>query len=177
MNIKSLHEAIRNDRAQNGLKNLFQPTIRHGASNEQFLEVQFRDYVVTESDEMRIDLILQNIYELDNLATLDFYQHIDVLLALNNIDNPLNIKRGTVIRYPVELGSMELFRIEVEGDRVRSNPRNKIANRLGVPNKQTRKDKSRSDYLNNGLALPPTALESPRTPVEIKNGRFSVGGL
>ena len=155
---------------------MFQPTIKHGVGGEQFAEVQFRSYTVNESDEMRIDLILQNIYELDNIDMTDFYQHIDVLLALNNIDNPLNIRRGTILLYPTQIGQMELFRIEDEVDKVKSSRRG-VINRLGVPNKQTRKDKSRSDYLKNGLALPPTALEQPKTSVDIKNGKFIIGGL
>ncbi len=176
MNIKSLFNGVRKDTTQGGLSNLFQPTIKHGVAGQEFAEVQFRSYTVTESDEMRIDLILQNIYELDNIDMTDFYQHVDVLLALNNIDNPLNIRRGTVILYPSQIGQMELFRIEDEVDKVKSSRRG-ILNKLGVPNKQTRKDKSRSDYLNNGLALPPTAQSTPRTPVDIKNGRFIIGGL
>jgi hypothetical protein len=176
MNIKSLFQTIRKDRLQGGLSNLFQPTIKHGVGGEQFAEVQFRSYTVNESDEMRIDLILQNIYELDNIDMTDFYQHIDVLLALNNIDNPLNIRRGTILLYPTQIGQMELFRIEDEVDKVKSSRRG-VINRLGVPNKQTRKDKSRSDYLKNGLALPPTALEQPKTSVDIKNGKFIIGGL
>ncbi len=176
MDIKSLFHSIRKDSTQNGLSNLFQPTIKHGVGGQQFAEVKFGSYTVTESDEMRIDLILQNIYELDNIDMVDFYQHVDVLLALNNIDNPLNIKKGTVMLFPTQIGQMELFRIEDEVDKVKSSRRG-ILNKLGVPNKQTRKDKSRSDYLNNGLALPPTAQSTPKTPVDIKNGKFIIGGL
>jgi len=174
MNIKSLYKTLRTDKTQSGLLNLFQPTIRGGLA-ESDTDFAFRTYVVTKEDEMRVDLIMKNMYDLSYFEVMDVYQHIDVILTINNIDNPLNIKEGTEIRYPRDIEHLEAFRVETTEER--SVTKNKIASKIGVPNKQTRKDKSRSDYLNNGLALPPTVLDKPKPPVRLSDSNFSVGGL
>ena len=55
--------------------------------------------------------------------------------------------------------------------------RDKMAKRVIVPNKKTRKDKSRTDFVKNGMALPPTVLDNPKSPVRLTDSKFSVGGL
>lgn len=174
MDIKSLYKTLRSDISQGGLLNLFQPTIRGGLA-ESDTDFALRTYVVTKEDEMRIDLVMKNMYGLSYYETMDVYQHVDVILTINNIDNPLNIKEGMVIKYPSDVQHLEAFRIETREDR--SLTKNKIASKIGVPNKQTRKDKSRTEYLNNGLALPPTVLDKPKAPVRLTDSKFSVGGL
>ena len=57
------------------------------------------------------------------------------------------------------------------------NNKSKIKERLSFPNKSTRKDKSREDFIKGGYSLPPVVLETPRPPVSIKDGKFSIGGL
>ena len=52
-----------------------------------------------------------------------------------------------------------------------------MAKRVIVPNKKTRKDKSRTDFVKNGMALPPTVLDNPKSPVRLTDSKFSVGGL
>jgi hypothetical protein len=47
------------------------------------------EYIVQENEDMRFDLIMTSIYE-DKM----YYQYLDVILYLNNIDNPLNIRYG-----------------------------------------------------------------------------------
>ena len=125
-------------------------------------------------EEMRIDLILKSIYELDYISIEDYYGEIDVLLTINNIDNPLNIKRGQVIKYPsiIDLAS---YRITEEEDL--SAESNKALRAISVPSKKTRVDNSRSNYNKTGLALPPIAKSNPKDAVVIKNGNFNIGGI
>ena len=59
-------------------------------------DVELREYVVQQHEDMRIDLVMQSIYDDDT----GMYQHCDVLLYINNIDNPLNIRQGMTIYYP-----------------------------------------------------------------------------
>lgn len=174
MNIKSIYKTLLSDKSQGGLLNLFQPTIRGGLA-EYDADFAFREYVVTRDDEMRIDLVMKNIYGLSYFEAMDVYQHCDVLLTINNIDNPLNLKEGMIIKYPNSIENLEAFRIEVTQER--SLMKNKITAKIGVPNKQTRKDSARDAYVKNGLALPPTVLDKPRPPVRLSESRFSVGGL
>ena len=49
------------------------------------------EYIVRKEEEMRIDLISFSIYKTTDYA--------DMILNLNDIDNPLNIKSGDVIYY------------------------------------------------------------------------------
>jgi hypothetical protein len=171
MDIKSLNEYLR-PKPGESLVDLFRPVIlRPIVKNEN----GFLRHEVTREEEMRIDLVFQNIYELEPNTVGLYLEHIDVLLAINNIDNPLNIRIGTVIYYPYELGKLNDFRINSSqsSDIVKTG----IAKKLSVPNKSTRKDKSRSSYVQNGYSLPPVVQETPKPPVKIENGRFSIGGL
>jgi hypothetical protein len=52
-----------------------------------------------------------------------------------------------------------------------------IGKQLAVPNKTTRKDKSRSEYLSSDYSLPPVVLDAPKEPVRIEDDNFSIGGL
>ena len=125
-------------------------------------------------EEMRIDLILKSIYELDYISIEDYYGEIDVLLTINNIDNPLNIKRGQIIKYP-SIIDLDSYRITEEEDL--SAESNKALRAISVPSKKTRVDNSRSNYNKTGLALPPIAKSNPKDAVVIKNGNFNIGGI
>ena len=93
MDIISLKDSLKYD--ENGLVNLFKPVILNPTDN-----VSLGSYMVGRDDEMRIDLIFRNIYELSAVEVGIYLGNVDVLLSLNNIDNTLNIKEGTIIRYP-----------------------------------------------------------------------------
>lgn len=172
MDIKSLSRYIRQDSSQGFLFDLFRPVIIRRDSKKQ---ADFRQHEVKQEEEMRIDLILQNIYELESNEVYNYLEQVDVLLALNKIDNPLNIKKGMIIYYPVEIGMLEGFRINQTQDK--DLVKTSIAKKLAVPNKSTRKDTSRTGYVENGYALPPVVQETPKPPVRIDNNKFSIGGL
>ena len=49
-------------------------------------DVEMYSYVVQQGEEMRIDLISESIY--------GSIEYVDILMHINYIDNPLNIKEG-----------------------------------------------------------------------------------
>jgi hypothetical protein len=131
-------------------------------------------YIVQPYEEMRIDLIMKNMYELNEIEIKNYYENVDILLTINNIDNPLNIKSGQVLIYP-PLGNLADYRILVETD-ITTQSRAAIA-KIGVPDKTTKPDSSRKNYLEKGVALPPTVNRNPKEGAVIKNGKYIVGGL
>jgi hypothetical protein len=57
---------------------------------------------------------------------------------------------------------------------------NDVSKQLAVPNqpnKSTRTDTSRKTYLDNDYSLSPVVLETPREPVTIVDGFFTIGGI
>ena len=81
-NIKSLYEQVSKVDRKGELYDLFKSTIRNSVGT-----IKLNEYVVPMEEEMRIDLILKSIYELDYISIVDYYGEIDVLLTINNIDN------------------------------------------------------------------------------------------
>jgi hypothetical protein len=106
---------------------------------------------------------------------VEYYSYdLDIICTINNIQNPLNIKEGMVLKYP-RLGDLENFRITEEENL--NSKKKSILGRIGIPNKSTRTDKSRKQYQQNGYALPPTVNSSPRSSVQIGGGNFKIGGV
>ncbi len=142
------------DIRQDNLYDLFEPTFK---SRNGF---QMQTYLVTKSDEMRIDVIANEIYGTPNEA--------DVLLSINGIDNPLNIKEGDAIMY-VNYDTLQEYRVETIDNK-------EASNRLLNANKSTRKDPNRKNYVESGLVLTPTVQEVPQPPVRIENTQIVIGG-
>jgi len=168
MDIKSLYKYIKKSQTT-GFYDLFTPTF---ISNPN---IKLNQYSVTKDDEMRIDLVFANMYSIEYSDLASYLEDIDVILYINNITNPLNIKEGMILDYPV-LGELEDYRYLPPA--TLSN--NSITKQLGtpnLPNKTTRRDKSRQNYIENDYSLSPVVLDTPREPVRIENGRFSIGGL
>jgi hypothetical protein len=121
--------------------------------------VRFGSYEVQKGEEMRIDLVCNSIYQ--NI------EYCDILLNVNNIDNPLNIKEGSVILYPIN--DIDILRY--------SAPDNVDINKvLANSNKATRKDQSRKQYAENNLNQPPTVLEESTNQFNIDNPNSIVLG-
>lgn len=166
MNIFTLHEKLKTNNEQGGLVDLFDQFILYRTDIPMF------DFEVQEWEEMRIDLVYQRMYNLQPEEVGDGLKDLDVLLVINNIDNPLNIKKGMILRYP-DFTDLGKFRYEEDLD---SRGRNKKS-LLAVPNVSTKKDKSREDYKKNGYSLPPVALSNPKPSVRSEDGIIKVGGL
>jgi len=168
MDFKSLNEYIRFD-SGNDIYDLFTSTFVYRD------DIALSEYVVERDFDMRLDLIFEKVYNLEPNEVGLYLGDMDVICYINNIDNPLNIKEGSVIKYPTDLGNIREFRVlDIDKD---INNKSKIKERLSFPNKSTRKDKSREDFVKNGYSLPPVVLETPRPPVSIKDGKFNIGGL
>lgn len=171
MDINSLSNDIKKDTSINGsLYDLFTITFLYDT------RIVLSDYTVTSYDEMRIDLVLSNMYNFD-FVNLDLHLgDIDVILFINNIDNPLNIKEGMVLKHPTSYSDIDKFRYVLPSDMNNTSVTQQLAT-PNTPNKKTRVDKTRQSYIENDYSLSPVVLDTPREPVRITNGRFSIGGL
>ena len=168
MDIKSLYKYIKKSQTT-GFYDLFTPTF---ISNPN---IQLNQYIVTKDDEMRIDLVFANMYSIENSDLESYLEDIDVILYINNIDNPLNIKEGMILDYPI-IGEIEDFRY-LPSDTIVDNSITRQLGTPNTPNKTTRRDASRQNYIENDYSLSPVVLDTPREPVRIVDGRFSIGGL
>ncbi len=166
MDIKVLNEFVRFDEDLD----LFDITQSYLILRE---DLSFSEIEVEEWHEMRVDLLFRDMYNLEPFEIGVYLGNVDIILFVNNIDNPLNIKRGMTLRFPSSLEDFDKFRFTEDP----SSDRLSVKERLVVPNKSTKKDKSREKFKENGFSLPPTVLEKPRPPVRIENGQFSIGGL
>jgi hypothetical protein len=172
MNIISINEFVRFDEDLD-LYNLFNPTLTY-LDDVPGIGVTYRNFLVEEYHEMRIDLLFKDMYDLEPNEVGVYLGNIDIICFINDIDNPLNIKRGMTLRYP-DIDDFPKFRFSDDQDNF--NKKQDVRSKLVVPNKSTKKDKDRQKFKENGFSLPPVVLEKPRPPVRIKNGKFSVGGL
>lgn len=134
-----------------------------------FANYEFSTYVVEESDEGRIDLIMDAIYGVDGYEFSD----LDVLLYLNYINNPLNILAGTEIIY---VDSKSLPEYRYSGGKFDSTV-DDIKKAISVPNKTNRVDKNRQKFIENDYSLPPVVSSSNTSPVQITDDKIIVGGL
>lgn len=116
----------------------------------------FNHYVVQPHEEGRIDLVMESIYG-DN-----YYENLDVILYLNNIDNPLSILSGMNIFYPAST-KIDDYRYEVSDDVMKSNSGSTRVN------KTANSDPNRS--------YPPTVNPIPKPPVTLENGTIIIGGI
>lgn len=144
---------------------------RHELETPSFFynpNVKLYSYVVQAGEEMRIDLVMESIYG-------DGYQfeHLDVILYINGIENPLNVAAGATLLYPA-INDIPYFRYYESGTTVENK---KIAEKLSVPNKTTRKDASRQDFVNSGYSLPPVVLPETKPPVRVSSDKIIIGGI
>lgn len=160
MEIKTF-DSIRREKRRN-LYNLFDANLIWSSQN-------LLEYEVKEEEFMRPDLLMQSLYE-----SYSPVRNLDVILYINDIDNPLSIRPGMKIYYPASEDTLDLFRYEMQTYDLSETD---VKKQLVVPNKSTRKDSSRKDYLENGYSLPPTVLDKPKEPVRIEGNNILIGGL
>ncbi len=166
MNVKCLDKYTRFD-PQLDLYDLTTPSFYY------IEEVNMFEFKVQKWHEMRIDLIFKDMYNIEDNAVGVFLEDFDIILYINNIDNAINIKEGLTLMYPSQ-EDLSKFRRPLSVD---DKDKFKVREKLIVPNKSTRKDKTREEFKENDYSLPPVVMESPRAPVRISNGKFSIGGI
>lgn len=152
MKLYDLDKLIR-DPKQDNLYNLFDPTFKLN------LGYNLREFIVGPEQEMRIDLVCQEIYK-----SVD---QVDFLCDLNNIDNPLNIKEGDSILY-ANYDAISNFRVTIVDN---NESRAKLLN----VNKSSKKDSNRQKYVEQNFALPPNMKQVPDSAVKIENGQIVIG--
>lgn len=155
MNIKSIDGA----RYVNGKWDLSFPGISNINSNVS-------TYTVQKDEDMRIDLVMKSIYDYSILSD------IDIILYINNIDNPLNIREGMVLYYPSE-ESLTNYRL---GDEVISKSKS-VKQQLGVLNKTTRVDEKRKKFIDADYSLPPVVKQQSSPSVTFDSENIKIGGL
>jgi len=117
-------------------------------------------YKVQQGEEMRIDLVSDSIF-----STLEY---ADILLNINNIDNPLNIKEGSIIYYS-DTNVMEALRTS------QPTTDSLVTTKLSNTNKSTRVDKNRKDYIEKNYSLSPNILDKPTDQVRISGDNLIIG--
>lgn len=147
-------DTLKRDPYQDGLYDLFLPTFNMINGYQQ------EPYVLGREDEMRIDLVTNQIY--------DTVEYVDFLCSLNDIDNPLNILEGDVLFYSA-VGTIDSFRN-------RASEVADVRNQLINPNKSTKIDPNRKKYIEENYSLPPTILPSPKPAVRIEGNDIIIGG-
>lgn len=157
MDIKSLSEVRWIDRKWD----LTEPSIK-------MLDSDLESYTVQRDEDMRIDLVMKSIY--DDIYT---FSDIDIILYINNIDNPLNIREGMVIYHP-DPSLLAEFRFYEEVTPANSKS---VKQSLGVLNKTTRVDEKRKKFLDSDYSLPPVVLQESRPSVTMDENKIRVGGL
>jgi len=134
----------------------------------KMIQPSLGSYTVQRGEDMRIDLVMKSIY--DNLYSL---KDVDILLYINNIDNPLNIREGMILYYP-DSSEFEGYRFYEE---VSAAAKKSIKQSLGVLNKTTRVDEKRKKFLDSDYSLPPVVLQESRPSVTMDEFKIKVGGL
>lgn len=134
----------------------------------KMIQPSLSSYTVQRGEDMRIDLIMKSIYN-------DIYnfKDIDILLYINNIDNPLNVREGMILYYP-ESSAFEGYRFYEE---VSAAVNKSVKQSLGVLNKTTRVDEKRKKFLDSDYSLPPVVLPESRPSVTMDEFKIKVGGL
>jgi len=120
--------------------------------------INYGQYLVQRDEEMRMDIICQNIYGNTN--------YVDILCNVNNIDNPLNIKEGTLILFPIN---------NVENLRYSEQNNTDNIKILANSNKSSRKDVNRKNYIDSDLSLPPTILEESQDQFDTQGPNIIIG--
>jgi hypothetical protein len=146
-------EVLSRDANQSDLYNLFTKTYI------DFPLTSAKDYIVSQDEEMRMDLISYRIY--------DDVKYVDFLCNFNQIDNPLNVMAGDIIRY-VNAEEISFFKNEEAQNE-------EVKRKLLNANKATRKDPSRKTFVDEGFTLPPNFLPEPKKPINFEGNTMIIG--
>lgn len=144
--------------------NMFTPTMIMNPG------VELVQYVVRADDEGRIDNVMQSLYGEPRISD------VDVILYINNIDNPMNIVAGQVILAPANALDIALFRYDPASDKIDLGERNRLLGKTSEPNKSATADPNRTKYLEKTY-FPPTVKPNPSPGVRVQGGNFVIGGI
>ncbi len=151
-----LHDitSLKRNESQSNLYDLSEPTFN-------FTSTRYFERTILPEEEMRIDLVSYNLYGSSDYA--------DILLRVNDIINPLNIKSGDVIIYP-DASSLLSFRVTPP------TPADERATLLNSTRANIR-DPRRTQFLENNIRTAPTVLQVPQSPIQINNDSIIITPL
>lgn len=135
------------------------------------LTVELFEYEVQLGETMRPDLIMKSIYT-DGIDVLEDW---DVILHINGIENPLNVKQGMFLLYP-NPSELIKFRYVIRGGEL-SNDEETTGEEISKVDKSTRKDKKREKFVKGNYQLPPVVTNKPKQPVKVVDGNITIGGF
>lgn len=128
----------------------------------KYVNVMLFTHIVTEDEEMRLDLVCNNLFGDANGK--------DVIMFLNDITNDLHIKKGDEILYP-DSRYIDSFRATLDnGDEIRKT--------ISENRNKKKVDTSRVLYKNkenDKQSLPPSMTETDYNPVTLQDGKIVIG--
>lgn len=127
-------------------------------------------YTIQQGETMRPDLIMKSIYNINSS-----FEHIDVILYINGIENPLNLKEGTTILYPKYL-DLDKFRYVIKGGELSNLPED-TNQEISKVDKTTKKDKNREEFTKSNYQLPPVVKSKPEPSVRVVGNNIRIGGI
>jgi hypothetical protein len=163
MNIKSLENIKFNEVSKT--YNIQDPSLFNNLSVELF------PYEVQMDETMRPDLIMKSIYR----NNIDVLENWDVIIHINGIENPLNVKEGMTLFYP-NSSELDKFRYVIRGGEL-SNDEETTAEEISKVDKSTRKDKKREKFVKGDYKLPPVVTDKPKPSVRVEGGNITIGGF
>jgi hypothetical protein len=163
MNIKSLENIKFNEVSKT--YNIQDPSLFNNLSVELF------PYEVQMGETMRPDLIMKSIYR----NNIDVLENWDVIIHINGIENPLNVKEGMTLFYP-NSSELDKFRYVIRGGEL-SNNEETTAEEISKVDKSTRKDKKREKFVKGDYKLPPVVTDKPKPSVRVEGGNITIGGF
>jgi len=116
-------------------------------------------YEATLGDEMRLDLVCREVFGND--------EDIEFLMNYNNIDNPLNVMTGDIIRYTSVQDSRRGIYAAIENSAVAAG--------LILSRRGTRTDPNRTTYLDNLNSLTPTMRAVSGSSVNVVGNKIIIG--
>lgn len=133
--------------------------------------VELVPYTVRKEQQGRIDKIMYDAFNTESMVD------VDVVLFINNIDNPLNIIEGQVLMLPSNSEGLPLFRYDRRFDKMDKKRRDEtLGFPAAEPNRSKSVDPNRTKYLDK-IYFPPTVNPNPRASVRTEGGNFLIGGI
>lgn len=134
------------------------------------LSIELFSYEIQMGETMRPDLIMKSIYKKS-----DSFENLDVILYINGIENPLNLKEGMVLLYPNE-SELDKFRYAIRGGEI-SNEEEDTTQEISKVDKTTKRDNKREQFVKGNYQLPPVVKNKPEPSVKVVGGNITIGGI
>lgn len=149
------------ERLSKDLNNFYDLFVQHyGTINE---DIVINVFTVDRTREMRLDLVCNDVY--------GDIQNLQLLMQINNIENPFGIKEGDLLLW---VDVKDLSKMNAVDPKIISDNRDSLITAF----KASVTDPSRARYLDGrGIDnLPPTILDQNAPKIYIQNNQIVIGG-